>query len=651
MFGLHLDSDAEVSLTPTDERWEELLPVVSLGPDARHIFELSQAVKDGLWSALMVRMIPDGGMARFRAYGQPVPPSPLLEAPPPSVEPINLLSPRIGGRIVACSDANFTPASDLLLPGRGVDMSDGWHTRRSQVGRGVYAADGLRAGQERKEWVVARIGVTGAVQYVEIDTAFYLGNYPVSATVEGILSDAEEPTGTWTTLVKKTNLGPHRQHWLASESSQVFSHIRLSIFPDGGLKRFRVFGHPLASTAKTATERPQLVALPLTPEAFAPYGDVIQAWDKPTSAPRGVPVASTNHGTATKFSNLAKVEETYAPEQLKRGGVALACMRAGPQYDVRKGAEIPVLKLERHAATSQAFIPMGRTEHAAGGTFLVVAALNGPDDKPDLSTIKAFLPTSGQGVSYHQGVWHHPMLTVNEFVDYACLDAQTGDEGLTIDCETRFEHWADIHVPPYDPVQAPPAVALTPAPASKLPLLKLEPITWKAFAPFGELVRAYPDPSEAPPGILHGGNPAVQITKLSWLSNLATTFTDAPTSISVYRSQAQRHVDIDRLERHPYSSQAFIPMGKDSWGGKGESPLPAGGKVIVVVAEGGDKPDLSTLRAFVMEPSCALNFKIGVWHHPLIVTEEMDVASIQTMSGDARDCEEIEFDAVARVEA
>lgn len=648
VFGLHGDT---TDLKPTDKRWEELLPVVTLGPDSRHIFELSQAAKEGVWSALMVRMIPDGGMARLRAYGRPVPPTLLQTLPPRSVEPIDLLSPRNGGRIVSCSDANFSPASNLLLRGRGVDMSDGWETRRSQVGRGAYAPGGSREGQERKEWVVARLGVTGCIQYVEIDTAFHPGNYPVAASLEGILSDDEEPTGTWTAVVHKTKLGSHRQHWLASESGAVFSHVRLSIYPDGGLKRLRVHGHPLAPTASTLVPRPQLTALPLTPEAFAPYGDVIQAWELPSSAPRGTRVSKANQGTADKFHNLAKVEHTYAPEQLKRGGVALACMRAGPQFDVRNGADIPVLKLERHAATTQAFIPMGRTEHKAGGTFVVVVALNGPDDKPDLSTLRAFIPTSAQGVSYQQGIWHHPMLTVNEFVDYACLDAQTGDEGLKIDCETLFEHWADIHVPPYDPVQAPQApTPVQPAPTTEVDVIQPEPITHQAFAKFGELVRAYPNPSEAPEGILHGGNPALQVTKLSWLSNLADSYKpedNAKTSVGVYRAKpyTQSSVfDIHLMERHEFTSQAFIPMGKDAWEGKGESPLPAGGKMIVIVAEGGNKPDPTTLKAFIMEPSCALNYKPGVWHHPVIVTAEMDLACIETQVGDERDCEVIEFE-------
>ena len=62
-------------------------------------------------------------------------------------------------------------------------MSDGWETRRSQLNRGKYGPGGALEGQERKEWVIVKMGTTGVVTYVEVDTAFHPGNYPaVSAS-------------------------------------------------------------------------------------------------------------------------------------------------------------------------------------------------------------------------------------------------------------------------------------------------------------------------------------------------------------------------------------------------------------------------------------------------------------------------------------
>lgn len=107
---------------------------------------------------------------------------------------------------------------------------------------------------------------------------------------------------------------------------------------------------------------------------------------------------------------------------LKRGGLGIGAMRQQSHYETKDGCEIPVTILERyvcdskiadnrHAATTQAFIPMGKTapvgtkELAPGGAYVAVVALNGKDEKPDVSTLRAFLITSSQGVSYHAGIW------------------------------------------------------------------------------------------------------------------------------------------------------------------------------------------------------------------------------------------------------
>ncbi|TXT13405.1 hypothetical protein VHUM_00772 [Vanrija humicola] len=375
--------------------------------------------------------------------------------------------------------------------------------------------------------------------------------------------------------------------------------------------------------------------MPLTYEAFAPYGQVIQAWDRDTSAPKGIQVNIANQGTAFKFNRLAKVEET----------VALACMRAGPQYDVRNGATIPVVKLERHAATTQAFIPMGtgqpagQERHKHGGAYVVLAAHNGENDEPDLSTLRAFLATGAQGVSYNAGVWHHPMLTVNEWMDYACVDAQSGDDGLKIDCETLENDWFNVYIPPYSP----------------------PPVAEEPVAP-AELVRAYPNKADAPAGVLHGGNPALNIAKISWLSNLSESYpadAGAVTAIGVYRATPKpgcdrgKVFDVRYMERHAYTSQAFVPMGKAEWPGRSEPMLPPKGTFLVLVAENGadDRPDPATLKAFTMESGTALNYRAGTWHHPVIILDgTLDLACIETQvktgvnGSDARDCELLTYD-------
>lgn len=256
-------------------------------------------------------------------------------------------------------------------------MSGGWESSRTQEGRGKYGPGGALQGQERKEWVVVKMATTGVLSYAEVDTAFHPGNYPKACTLEATLSDevclisvnwsgcradglqdVPSSSAQWTKVIEPKPLGPHRQHWLDIERNiprnQVFSHIRFSTYPDGGLKRLRVFGHPIspegaASSASqtTVSGPPTIHCLPLTVEAFKPYGDVIQGFSLPTSAPKGIDATIANQGTAFKFHRMAKVEETYPKGMLKRMGLGVGLARGLPHHDVSQGALLTVKTLER----------------------------------------------------------------------------------------------------------------------------------------------------------------------------------------------------------------------------------------------------------------------------------------------------------------
>lgn len=673
VFGLRLDkaAGADLVLSPNDKRWEELLPVVTLGPNSRHIFELNDRAKEGLWSALMVRMIPDGGMSRFRAYGRPVPPAYLSNIPDASVEPINLLSPLIGGRIVKASDQNFSPPGNLLLPGRGHDMSDGWETRRSQVGRGKYAPGQPLAGQERKEWCIGRLGATGVIDHVEIDTAYHIGNYPVAVGVEACLSDSLDPPADtkWTQIVNKTPCGPHRQHWLAVEHSvprtAVFSHVRWSIYPDGGLKRVRIFGHAVKpSSTLSVPARETVTALPLTYEEFKPYGAVIQGWELHTSAPKGVSVTRANQDTASKFHRLARVSDK---------ATSLGCLRAPAKYDVRTGFTIPMSHLERSTTATTAFIPQGTGVSpgdkalTGGSATVLVVALPNAAGQPDLQTVRAFLATPAQGVSFSENVWY-AHITVNEAQDYAVL----GDASAHL--ANAAIHF-DVYVPPYNPA---PVAAVEPTPVPSVGekvisalgfegVLHPAPITEKAYAPFGKLIRAHPA------GYANGAAPrSADKKQQSWLATLAADYpvdAHAVTAVGVFRSTKKIGLergavfDVRFLERHPHTTQVFLPMGKGALPGAGEGALGRRGAFLVVVALNGpdDRPDPATVKAFVMESGTGVVYNQGTWHHPVLVLDDtLDLACIETQicSGargteDARDCELVEYPAgqpVARVE-
>jgi len=247
----------------------------------------------------------------------------------------------------------------------------------------------------------------------------------------------------------RQKLEPHRQHFFQLENvaCSQFTHVRVTIHPDGGIKRVRIMGQratmqevecgdsrvttqrvsdhrveKYTSPAKELlnTNKPverRIVALPLTAEAFAPFGQVLMAWKDLASAPKDVEVTSANQGTAHKFHTLSHIESSYPPH--KKAEARFSVYRCSPT-GARAGGEWDVKILERHPHTNQAFIPMG----SSGGTqenelqetgrlYLVIVALNGRDDLPDLLSLRAFVALASQGIVYNTGIWHHPMLTLD----------------------------------------------------------------------------------------------------------------------------------------------------------------------------------------------------------------------------------------------
>ncbi|KZE33198.1 ureidoglycolate lyase [Crenobacter luteus] len=136
----------------------------------------------------------------------------------------------------------------------------------------------------------------------------------------------------------------------------------------------------------------------LTKEAFAPFGDVIQI-----DGSEWFPI---NNGTTKRYHNLGRVEVTG------EGGLPIISMCRGDAFQL----PVEVKMLERHPLGSQAFIP------SSGAPFIVVVAPNGADDKPDESQLKGFIVRGDQGVNYHRGTWHHPLVTLGCEGDFIVVD-------------------------------------------------------------------------------------------------------------------------------------------------------------------------------------------------------------------------------------
>ena len=172
-------------------------------------------------------------MARLRVYGEVVPDWDRLKRIGGDVD---LAAVENGGLVLSCSDMFFGHRHNLIMPGRAANMSDGWETKRRR-GPG-------------HDWTIIKLGTAGAVRRLEIDTAWFKGNFPESCSLEGVnapnLSEERltDPSVAWKNILPRTKLQAHTRHYFENEmlDAGAVSHVRFNIFPDGGVSRLRVYG-------------------------------------------------------------------------------------------------------------------------------------------------------------------------------------------------------------------------------------------------------------------------------------------------------------------------------------------------------------------------------------------------------------------------
>jgi allantoicase len=214
-----------------ETRWSVLLEQVPLSGNQRNVFPVP-ATK--VWTHLKLNIFPDGGVARFRAYGTVQ----YDWAAAGTGEPVDLVAALHGGRAIACSDEHYGSMHNVLLPGRGTSMADGWETRRRR--------------EPGYDWVILQLGTHGRVRHVEIDTAHFKGNFPHQVSIQGASLGAQgyahvaSQSLYWPTLLEPQYLRADSEQRFAAELRDVgaISHVRVNIHPDGGLSRVRVFGVP-----------------------------------------------------------------------------------------------------------------------------------------------------------------------------------------------------------------------------------------------------------------------------------------------------------------------------------------------------------------------------------------------------------------------
>ncbi|MCJ8348952.1 allantoicase [Moritella sp.] len=212
-----------------DTEWTEILGSESLQGDSQHLFSLTG---DTVYTHVRLNIYPDGGVARLRVYGKP---SINWESIAADQE-IDLAATVNGGRAIACNDEHFGVMGNLLNPGRGVNMGDGWETARRRT--------------PGNDWVIIALGNKGSVNRIEIDTAHFKGNFPDSINIQAacVAGGTEEQIQAqslfWRELLPVQKLSADNIHHFQEQVNTLgdITHIRVNIYPDGGISRVRMFG-------------------------------------------------------------------------------------------------------------------------------------------------------------------------------------------------------------------------------------------------------------------------------------------------------------------------------------------------------------------------------------------------------------------------
>ncbi|MBA2661717.1 MAG: allantoicase [Bradymonadaceae bacterium] len=213
----------------SEQNWTQILAKSPLNAGSQNLFTITA---EQAFTHLRLNIYPDGGVARFRVYGDVV----AQWRPVAGADLVDLVAVENGGRAVACSDMFFSNMQNLIMPGRSENMGDGWESRRRR-GPG-------------HDWVILALGHQGTIECIEVDTNHFKGNYPDRCSIEACYAPGQSidalnwPQFDWQEILPQTKLEAHARRNFGTELTAhgPFTHVRLNIYPDGGVSRLRIHG-------------------------------------------------------------------------------------------------------------------------------------------------------------------------------------------------------------------------------------------------------------------------------------------------------------------------------------------------------------------------------------------------------------------------
>ena len=211
-----------------NSKWVKILNKKSTKPNSHHFFIIKSKFT---FTHVKLNIYPDGGVARLRIYGS-------MEIKKKfGKKIINLTSVLNGAVPIACNNEHFGRAENILAPGIGKNMGDGWETRRS--------------GGTNFDWLIIKCATTGKINKIQIDTHHFKGNYPDKCSLQAAYLSNKISSKTivdrskkWKLLLNNAKLNAHKKHNFQNKlmKNKKVNYIRINIFPDGGISRIRAFG-------------------------------------------------------------------------------------------------------------------------------------------------------------------------------------------------------------------------------------------------------------------------------------------------------------------------------------------------------------------------------------------------------------------------
>ena len=253
----NMATDASAEALQNTE-WTEILSKSPLAPGSQNFYEIESTT---IWTHLRLNIYPDGGVARLKVYGEVYKNWDAVT----TNDVIDLAAATNGAKSVLCNDMFFSHMDNLIMPGRGVNMGDGWETKRNRT-------------PNNRDWVIVKLAHRGDIKKILVDTCHFKGNFPDTCSIEGIdletmdvgsssfginktevlpissgiemesvdmdMIDLSSAKILWAEILPKQKLQADHEHFFEKEIANhgPFTHVRLNIFPDGGISRMRLFG-------------------------------------------------------------------------------------------------------------------------------------------------------------------------------------------------------------------------------------------------------------------------------------------------------------------------------------------------------------------------------------------------------------------------